>query len=129
MDEVKRQSSLTIVRDCDRELDAVNLGRLLDSDRLRTDESFEETLAMIQQAKAIISKYRALMSNHFDQSRKEIRNLNINASARTALLNGYDTSVAPARLVDTQLDLQSPTLAALEKIFALLRAKTGDYVV
>jgi hypothetical protein len=84
---------------------------------------------MIQQAKAIISKYRALMSNHFDQSRKEIRNLNINASARTALLNGYDTSVAPARLVDTQLDLQSPTLAALEKIFALLRAKTGDYVV
>lgn len=112
------------------ELDAIGWEKILDAERVKQDKALIESKIMIKKAKDIVKKYRAKTYVLLENARKDISNLNISDNSRREMASGFDRGMAKSRsTVDAVWDLEAKTISEFEKIFVLLSARNGTWVV
>lgn len=113
-----------------RELDAIGWDNILDLSRVSQDRNLTESKMKIKKANDIVRKYKSQMYTLIDNTRNDIKNLNINESSKGNILHSFDKGVADSRAqIDSMWDLESKTISEFEKIFSLLAARKGAWVI
>jgi hypothetical protein len=112
------------------EIKALGWEKILDPERLKKDRDLIESNSMILKAKDIVGKYRTKNYTLLEDLRKDFDGLNVSASSKQNMMNGFDAGIAKARAqIDTTWNSEANTITEFENIFTLLSARKGKWQV
>lgn len=112
------------------ELDAIGWGKILDPERVRADSTLVESKITVKRAKDIVAKYRSMTYGLLENARQDIGNLTISESSRRDMLNGFQEGMVSTKAqIDGAWDMEAQAISEFGKMFALLSARNGAWVV
>ena len=112
------------------ELEAIGWYGILDANRIKADKTFIESKVTIRKAKEVVAKYTKRTQSLLENTKGNIRSLNISESSKISMLSGFDRGMEKAKEnIDTMWSLEAKIIAEFENIVTLLSAKKGSWVV
>lgn len=117
-------------REYEGEIEAAGWMRILEGTRLAKDSNLGESRAIIQRARAVITKYRAGGDELIAASRREIETIDVSAKTRKSMLEGFDRAAPAGKQQAEQVwVLEVQIVDEVEKVIALLGAKKKSWRV
>lgn len=122
--------SVALQREYQRELDASGFADILNMARLERDGTLLESRMIVDNAKAIITKYRKKTDLLTENLEEEIKKLRLGAEAKADVLRGFKDSVREQRAArDTIRQCEEGVVAQMENIVALLSRKRNQWTI
>jgi hypothetical protein len=117
-------------REYELELDAIGWGTILDGERLKRDSTLSESRTMLQQATAIVTKYKSRTNAVFATMRADIESSDLSTSSKNSMLAGFDSTFDQGRAQAMELwALEEEVLGEFHKILDLLSARRRDWQI
>ena len=109
-------------------LDATGWKRILDSDRLKQDKTLTGSKAIVQKAKEVVAKYRAMNLATLDDTRKDVAALKVSEPARKKIMTLFEGSSAYSNdTVNALWDCMDKEIAEYDAIFIQLSNKKVNW--
>ena len=117
-------------RDYELELEAIGWSGILDGKRLKTDPNLATSRAMLQQANAIVAKYKQRNASIFTAMRQDIEQSDLSSGSRTSMLAGFDSTLEQGKAQALELwALEEAALGEFQKIIDLLSTRRSAWQI
>jgi len=111
-------------------LEAIGWNGILDAQRILDDETFEQSRAIIQQAKELIAEYREKTYALNDLLRIDVQSMNASAGMKREFLKGFDEERKTSeKQIDEIYELEGNIVGEIEKMINLLAEDTDAWSV
>lgn len=112
------------------ELEAIGWGRILDTERIKSDKNLAESNFIIKKAKDIVNKYKTMTDNLLTDTQKHIQSLNVDDSLKRSMLSGFESGMIKSRQqIDTMWEMEKNIVLECEKIINFLSDRKRTWVV
>ena len=113
-----------------RELETIGWHTILDANRLRDDNNFTESRALLKSAKGVVQRHRARASSLLQTLESRIPNFSVDPVRKAKMSLAFDESVkAWQPKADMIWELEAKTISEFEKIIDLLETRAGSWSV
>ncbi|MFZ6874053.1 hypothetical protein ACO0LF_18505 [Undibacterium sp. Di27W] len=107
-----------------RELNAANWDQVMDFKRIKNDKDMLESKAIVEKAKAIISKFESNTDSLFDGGRAKINSLALDDSAKKSMLDGFNRGAQNSRnMIMQNWQMERKAVQEIEGMLNLLADK------
>ncbi|MFZ6743645.1 hypothetical protein ACO0LC_10495 [Undibacterium sp. JH2W] len=106
------------------ELNAANWDHVMDFKRIKNDKDMQESKAIVEKAKSIISKFEANTDSLFDSGRAKINSLALDDDTKKNMLDGFNRGGQSSRaLIMQNWQMERKAVQEIENMLALLADK------